>query len=226
MTSAPAPGLRELLDAAATEAGRHVDLDRVVRALEATARAFTRRTTAPEPPSVTIQRRRLRRLVAAADALESSLARLGRDGRASLDAWDTSADCAAWRAGLARLMARAEEVRDRAERPARRGGRRDEATRNLVLEVAWALHREGLPVTAYPGGLLAQTARAVATVAGRRLPDDPRSVERLLRVPVRFCAQRTGQESTSGDRFMPVTEAPSTPALSSQSDVAHRPEES
>lgn len=219
----PATDLRALLLTAAAEIGSPIDVARALRALDATVRAFKRRRTAAEPPSVAVERRRLRRLVTAADAMESALARLGRDGRAALDAWASPADCAAWRSGLARLAASAEAARDRAERPARRGGRRDEATRRLALEVAWILQREGLSLSTYEDGLLARVARAVGDAADRRLPADE-GIRRFLRPAVRFCRRQGVNESPSGTRFNDLTEDTPARALSTQTrhdDVTH-----
>jgi hypothetical protein len=205
--------LRALLVSAAAQGGIVLDVDQVLRNLSATVRAFERRRSTPGPVAAAVRRRRLRRLAAAANALEDALAALGRDGRASLDAWASPAEYEAGRAFLERLAGRAEVAIDREGRQARPGSRRDEATRALVLEVAWILGREGLPVSAYPFGLLAMVARDVAGRAGCALWADENIRGQLLPA-VRFVRRLGGLKPLSGERNLSPTVALPDPASS------------
>jgi hypothetical protein len=218
--------LRALLLSTAAEGGLSIDVDQVLRRLEATARAFERRRAAPEPLPAAARRRRLSRLVASLLAVKDELHLLGRDesrlqreDRLSPDLWDSPEDFDALTAHLERVRGRAELLLARAERPARRGGRRDEAVRSLVLETAWILTRAGLAVSTYEDGLLARVARDVATWAGRRLPDGE-NVRRTLRPAVAFCRRQGVRESTSGERFDNLMATPRDRA-SSPSDTRH-----
>lgn len=222
-------GLRALIQAAAEEAGHAIDVDRILLALSGTVRAFKRRRSAPEPLGAPARRRRLARVVAAVLALEDELHLLGRDesrfpfdDRPSLGLWDSPDDCEAFLGRLERLSGQAERLLARAERPAARG-RRDEATRRLVLEVAWILSREGLAVTTYEDGLLARVARSVGEEAGRRLPKDE-NVRSYLRPAVRFCRRQGVGEPTAREGSSHLTEPTRDPASSRSKrhdDVAH-----
>jgi hypothetical protein len=159
--------LRGLVEAAAAERGLAVDVERILRAFAATVRAFTRRRAEPGRPSTEALRRGHRRVARAALALENALAALGRAGRASLDPWGSADDFEAWLDRLARFRAQAVRV---AGAPGRRGAPCDTATRKLVVELAWILSREGLEVSTYAEGLLAQVVREVGERVGRRMP--------------------------------------------------------
>jgi hypothetical protein len=82
-----------------------------------------------------------------------------------------------------------------------------------VLEVAWILSREGLPVTTYEDGLLARVTRAVAEEAGRRLPEDE-NVRTFLRPAVRFCRRQGVGEATAREGLSHLTEPTPVPASS------------
>jgi hypothetical protein len=221
--------LRALIVGAAEAAGHPVDVDRILRAFAGTVRAFKRTRTAPEPLSAPARRRRLARVVSAVLALEDELHLLGKDesrfpadDRPSLGLWDSPDDCEAFLGRLERLSGQAGRLLARAERPAARG-RRDEATRRLVLEIAWILGRDGLPVTAYEDGLLARVARAVAEEAGRRLPKDE-NVRSFLRPAVRFCRRQGVGQATAREGSSHLTEPGPDPASSRSKrhgDVAH-----
>jgi hypothetical protein len=201
-------GLRVLLASAAAEAGFSIDVEHVLRQLAATVRGFERRRAAPEPIAVATRRRRLRRaLRALADLGDVAALQPSPDERAG------------WSEAVCEMFARAQSLLATAERPARRGGRRDDATRALVLEVAWILSGAGFPLSSYEGGVLATVSRAVITLAGRRLPEGE-NVRRLLRPAVRFCRRQGVMESTSGERFNDLTERLPTPS-SSRSNATH-----
>lgn len=220
MTGPAHYGLRVLLASAAAEAGFSIDVEHVVRQLAASARAFERRRATPNPVPAAVRRRRLRRLAAAANALEDALAALGRDGRASLDAWDSPAATEAWRAALERLATRAEALRDRPGQRGRPGPRPDEATRSLVREVAWILALADLPVTAHPFGLLARAAREVAALAGRALWADD-NVRDQLRPAVRFVRRSSRLVPLSGETNLSPTVGATARASSTANDVRH-----
>lgn len=191
-----------MIAAAAERRGVSIDVDRVQRALAGTVTAFERRRQAVAP-SARARRHRLRRIMAALLTAEDLL-----DGFGTMER-----DAAACRTDVQRARDRAQRLLVGAERPARPGPRRDAAVRGLILEVAWILHREGLPLSSYPEGLLAQAIRAVAAEAGRRLPED-RHLGRLLRPAVLFCRRHGGDRPSGGQNYAmaePTTDAVPSP---------------
>jgi hypothetical protein len=204
--------VRGLIAAAAQGQGIEADADRACRALEATAAAFRRRQAGPTPPRLSARRRRLHRLLAALRDVQDELYGLERDedglprkDRHGARLWGGLEALAEWRASLERAAGKAEGLL--AGLVARPGPPRDASTRALVLEVAWTLHREGLTVSAYPEGLLAEVARAVAFQAGRRLPEGE-AIRRLLRPAVALCRGRGYRVRASEASILDLTDDP------------------
>jgi len=94
--------------------------------------------------------------------------------------------------------------------PARPGPPHNAAVRALALEVAWVLHREGLTLSTYPEGLLAEAVRVVAARVGWAPPADE-NIRRLLRPAVGFCRRhgvRVPSPASANDDLTPVTARP------------------
>lgn len=206
--------IRDLVLAAAVVQGHPVDIDRVLVALTGAGRAFTRRRAAPERLPVAARRRRVHSLAKVLAGLEDQLHGLERDEvavpreeRDSLAVWGSREGFQAWRALVEGFRAAMERRLVRAARPARRGPCRDRAVRRLILDVAWTLSQDGLRVTSYQDGLLAEVAAVVALQAGQRLPEG-RALERLLVPAVRF-VRNDGRVSRAPTGNSAVTPPPS-----------------